>query len=136
MCWYSAVALALADTPQANARFDTKTGEVVESDTVDVCVAVATPTGLITPKVTNANFLTLPQIDAKVREAAHVWHRSDAWLLCGQYKHANVCVASCLLLSFVLSPVLSPSQVGDLARRARAGRLAPDEFQVWQLEVV
>jgi len=67
-----------------NAYFDTVSGEVVESEGVDVCVAVATPGGLITPIVKDANALSVPAINAKV---------------------------------------------GDLAVRAREGRLAPNEFQ-------
>lgn len=76
--------MALTDVPQANAYWDTVSNEVVANSAVDVCVAVATPGGLITPIVKAANTMSLPAINTKV---------------------------------------------GDLATRARAGRLAPDEFQ-------
>lgn len=70
--------------PQVNAYWDTVANEVVENKAVDVCVAVATPGGLITPIVAAADTLSLPAIN---------------------------------------------QTVGDLATRARSGRLAPHEFQ-------
>lgn len=79
-----AAALALRDVPEANARFDAARGAVQRSPSIDVSVAVATPTGLITPIVTNADGRGLSDINATVK---------------------------------------------DLATRARAGKLKPQEFQ-------
>eukprot|EP00514_Thraustochytrium_sp_LLF1b_P005713 CAMPEP_0184527618 /NCGR_PEP_ID=MMETSP0198_2-20121128/11322_1 /TAXON_ID=1112570 /ORGANISM="Thraustochytrium sp., Strain LLF1b" /LENGTH=492 /DNA_ID=CAMNT_0026919345 /DNA_START=123 /DNA_END=1601 /DNA_ORIENTATION=- len=43
-----ASALALRDVPRVNCRLDTS-GTIVQNDSIDIAVAVATPTGLITP---------------------------------------------------------------------------------------
>lgn len=82
-----AAALALRDVPEVNMKFDTATGRVVASNfdnRVDISIAVATPTGLITPILTAANTRGLLDIN---------------------------------------------TQVKDLAGRARAGKLKPEEFQ-------
>ncbi|KAK9842516.1 hypothetical protein WJX81_003895 [Elliptochloris bilobata] len=65
-----AVALALAEVPAANARWDAKSGAAVPAGSVDVSVAVATDKGLITPIVAKADMKSLSQISAEVRELA------------------------------------------------------------------
>lgn len=60
-----AVALALRKVPSANASF-TETA-IREYNDVDVSVAVATPNGLITPIVRNADIKTLLQISREVK---------------------------------------------------------------------
>lgn len=83
-CIVRAVALALADVPAANALWDAAAECAVPAPGVDVCVAVATEGGLLTPIVKGADAKSLQQVSAEVRE---------------------------------------------LARRARANKLAPEEFQ-------
>jgi pyruvate/2-oxoglutarate dehydrogenase complex dihydrolipoamide acyltransferase (E2) component len=65
-----AVATALADIPEANARWDSNAEEVVRVPDVDVSVAVATPAGLVTPIVKKANTKSLAEISAEVKELA------------------------------------------------------------------
>lgn len=61
-------ALALRDVPEANAMW---TGGARRSgESIDISVAVATPTGLITPIVTNADRRGLSNISGKVRDLA------------------------------------------------------------------
>jgi len=62
--------LALRDVPEMNASFNPSTGLAELNETVDVSVAVATPGGLITPIVTNADKRGLSDITATVRELA------------------------------------------------------------------
>ncbi|KAI8099728.1 pyruvate dehydrogenase complex dihydrolipoamide acetyltransferase [Halteromyces radiatus] len=77
-----AAALSLKKVPEANAAWQ---GDFIRQyNTSDVCVAVATPTGLITPIIGNAETKGLADISSQVR---------------------------------------------DLATRARAGKLAPQEYQ-------
>jgi len=76
-------ALALRDVPEVNSTMSAD-GALRSHDNVDVSVAVATPTGLITPIIRNADELGL----AGIRGA-----------------------------------------VGDLAARARIGKLEPEEYQ-------
>jgi pyruvate dehydrogenase E2 component (dihydrolipoamide acetyltransferase) len=65
-----AVALALRDVPEANAFWDSKAGAAVQQPGVDVCVAVATDGGLITPIVKGADGKGLAQISAEVSRVA------------------------------------------------------------------
>lgn len=61
-------ALALRDVPEANAKW---TGGARQSgESIDISVAVATPTGLITPIVTDADQRGLSNISGKVRDLA------------------------------------------------------------------
>ncbi|SAL98511.1 hypothetical protein [Absidia glauca] len=77
-----AAALSLKKVPEANAAWQ---GDFIRQyNTSDVCVAVATPTGLITPIIGQAETKGLADISSQVR---------------------------------------------DLATRARAGKLAPQEYQ-------
>jgi len=62
------VAAALQRVPAMNAHY---VGEqVVPQASIDISVAVATPTGLITPIVVGADGLGLEQVSSKVRELA------------------------------------------------------------------
>lgn len=61
-------ALALRDVPEANAKWTGGARQTGES--IDISVAVATPTGLITPIVTDADQRGLSNISGKVRDLA------------------------------------------------------------------
>lgn len=61
-------ALALRDVPEANAMWTN--GARRSGESIDVSVAVATPTGLITPIVTGADRRGLSNISGKVRDLA------------------------------------------------------------------
>ncbi len=63
-----AVALALRDVPAANASWTDEA--ILRYDTVDVCVAVATPGGLVTPVVRDADRKGLAALSTEVRELA------------------------------------------------------------------
>lgn len=65
-----AAALALKAVPEANAQWDAKQEEIRLVDNVDISVAVATDSGLITPIVTQANTKSLSQISTEVKELA------------------------------------------------------------------
>ena len=59
-----AVALALAEVPEANAVWDAKAEEPKLVNSVDVAIAVATDKGLITPIIREANTKSLKQVIA------------------------------------------------------------------------
>eukprot|EP00940_MAST-03C_sp_MAST-3C-sp2_P003277 g3277.t1 len=65
-----AVALALQDMPQVNAFWDSSAGRIGLQSTVDISVAVATESGLITPIVRDANNKNLGEIGSEVKELA------------------------------------------------------------------
>ncbi|KAK9168457.1 hypothetical protein Syun_000597 [Stephania yunnanensis] len=79
-----AVAVALKNTPEANAYWNAEKEEVTLHDSVDISIAVATEKGLMTPIVRNADQKSISSISSEVKE---------------------------------------------LAEKARAGKLAPNEFQ-------
>lgn len=65
-----AAALALKAVPEANAQWDPKQEEIKLVDSIDIAVAVATDSGLITPIVAQANTKSLSQISSEVKELA------------------------------------------------------------------
>ena len=58
-------------------------GESNVASTVDVCVAVATTNGLITPIVNSADQRTIPEIAAVLRVSRGGGEQSLVWLRCG-----------------------------------------------------
>lgn len=79
-----AIALASLRVPEANSAWMGEQGVIRQYSVVDVSVAVATPTGLITPIVKNAHSKGLMAISSEIK---------------------------------------------DLGKRAKAGKLAPEEYQ-------
>jgi pyruvate dehydrogenase E2 component (dihydrolipoamide acetyltransferase) len=69
-CVVRAAALALADVPAANAWYDAAAGEAKPCASVDVAIAVATPTGLLTPVVKLADTKSLTDISREVADLA------------------------------------------------------------------
>ena len=67
-----AVALALAEVPQANSIWDAQNEEPKPVDSVDVAIAVATDKGLITPIIKAANTKSLTQ--AHTTPSLHTLH--------------------------------------------------------------
>jgi pyruvate dehydrogenase E2 component (dihydrolipoamide acetyltransferase) len=65
-----ASAMALRDVPEVNATHDARTGGQRTFEGVDVSVAVATPTGLITPIIPSTSGLTLVEIGSRMKDLA------------------------------------------------------------------
>jgi pyruvate/2-oxoglutarate dehydrogenase complex dihydrolipoamide acyltransferase (E2) component len=65
-----AAALALRDVPAVNAKWDSVKGAIVPSPAVDISVAVATPSGLITPIIFDADKRGLTDINKTVKDLA------------------------------------------------------------------
>lgn len=65
-----AAALALRDVPEANAMWNANSNAVAKNASVDISVAVATPNGLITPIVKNADRKGLFSINTEVKDLA------------------------------------------------------------------
>lgn len=63
-----ASALALKQVPEMNCLWDAASNSAKLQPDVDISIAVATPTGLITPIIRNANRLTLAEINMASRE--------------------------------------------------------------------
>jgi dihydrolipoamide dehydrogenase-binding protein of pyruvate dehydrogenase complex len=62
--------ISLKKVPQINSSWDENTSSVQIAPTVDISIAVATPNGLITPIIKNANQLNLETISKTAKQLA------------------------------------------------------------------
>lgn len=107
-----AVAVALQQVPEMNALFSND--KVSVSNTVDISVAVATPNGLITPIVKDADRLGLVQISQKVKELggkAKAGKLQPHEFIGGTFTISNLGMFG--ITEF--SAIINPPQVGILA---------------------
>ena len=63
-----AVTLALRDFPQVNSMLDGE--ELIIPDYVDMGIAVSAPKGLVVPVIRNADKLSIPELEVKIKELA------------------------------------------------------------------
>lgn len=108
-----AIAVASRKVPQVNASWR---GDVIrQSNTVDVSVAVATPTGLITPIVTGVEARGLESISSQVKELAKL--ARDNKLKPEQYQGGTISISNMGMNSAVdhFSAIINPPQSTILA---------------------
>ena len=99
-----AVALSLTKNPSLNGN----------AETVDVSVAVATPTGLITPIIKSANTLTLSSISSTVRDLAS--RAREGKLMPEEYQGGTFTVSNLGMFGVSeFTAVINPPQVGIIA---------------------
>jgi len=65
-----AAASGLMEIPGVNATIDEKTDEIVYRDYADVSIAVATPKGLVTPAIRNAESMSIAEIETEMGNLA------------------------------------------------------------------
>jgi len=107
-----AVALALRAYPEANVSWTDEAMRLFE--TVDVCVAVATPNGLITPVVRNADHKGLAAISGEVRELAV--RARDGKLMPEDYQGGGFTISSLGMYGITeFSAIINPPQACLLA---------------------
>lgn len=105
-------ALALRDVPQVNGSF--VGNEVKNNSTVDISVAVATPTGLITPIVFGIDGLGLSQISSRVRDLST--RARDGALQPHEYQGGTFSVSNLGMFGIQqFSAVINPPQAAILA---------------------
>lgn len=108
-----ASALALRDVPAVNASFDAKTDAVRPNGVVDVSVAVATPTGLITPIVFGADRMGLQQLTVTVSDLAT--RARDGKLAPHEYQGGTFSVSNLGMFGIAeFSAVINPPQAAIL----------------------
>lgn len=66
-----AVAIALKKHPEINSGFHSQNKSIIRFKTVDICVAVTIPNGLITPIIRWADYKNVTQISVEIKELAH-----------------------------------------------------------------
>lgn len=127
-----ASAIALRTNPAINSQFSN--GEVVQQPTVDISVAVATPTGLITPIVTGADGRGLTDISSTVRELAG--RAREGKLQPHEFQGGTFSVSNLGMMGITkFSAVINPPQACILAVGAPRPVIkgTPDDFEIKQM---
>lgn len=122
-----ASAMALRDVPEVNGTFDPKTSAVRSYDNIDISIAVATPTGLITPIVPATDSLALTEISAKVRDLAT--RARDGKLAPEEYQGGTFCISNLGMFGIdEFSAVINPPQAAILAVGGGTRRVVPSPY--------
>jgi pyruvate dehydrogenase E2 component (dihydrolipoamide acetyltransferase) len=111
-----ASAMALRDVPEVNSALSkgSSTTHVSVSPTVDISVAVATPSGLITPIVTNTDTLGLVEISNKIKDLAT--RARDGKLAPEEFQGGSFCISNLGMFGITeFSAVINPPQAAILA---------------------
>jgi pyruvate dehydrogenase E2 component (dihydrolipoamide acetyltransferase) len=109
-----ASAMALRDVPEVNATYDAKSDSVRLQDSIDISVAVATPTGLITPIVPSTVSLGLAEITDKVKDLAG--RARDGKLKPEEYQGGTFCISNLGMFGIdEFTAVINPPQAAILA---------------------
>jgi pyruvate dehydrogenase E2 component (dihydrolipoamide acetyltransferase) len=121
-----ASALALRDVPEMNVSYDPATGGPgAPGATIDVSVAVATPTGLITPVVTAAEARSLSSISGAVRDLAG--RARDGKLKPEEYQGGSFTISNLGMFAVdQFTAIINPPQAAILAVGRGAPLAVPD----------
>jgi 2-oxoisovalerate dehydrogenase E2 component (dihydrolipoyl transacylase) len=109
-----AVCLAVRRTPDVNATWDERTGEIVYKSYVHLGIAAATPRGLVVPKVRDAEQLSLPDLAAALEQltaTARDGRTTPADMLGGTFTITNVGVFGV----DTGTPIINPGESAILA---------------------
>jgi pyruvate dehydrogenase E2 component (dihydrolipoamide acetyltransferase) len=120
-----AAALALRDVPEANAKWSAKANaRDTSSSSVDISVAVATPSGLITPIVTNADKRGLVDITNTVKDLAT--RAKDNKLKPEEFQGGSFTISNLGMFGISeFSAVINPPQCCILAVGGGVGKVMP-----------
>jgi len=120
-------ALALRDISAVNATYNDKKNEIAPSDDVDISVAVATPTGLITPIVTGADKRGLSSISSCVKDLAT--RARDGKLKPEEYQGGTFTISNLGMFGIdEFSAVINPPQAAILAVGGGSPRIIPTPY--------
>lgn len=109
-----AAAIALKTVPQVNTTWNDTSFNIDWSPSVDISVAVATPNGLITPIVKNANFLDLETIGKTVKALAE--KARDGKLQPNEFIGGSFSISNLGMFGITeFSAVINPPQTAILA---------------------
>ena len=120
-------ALALRDVPEVNASYNPSTNKVALKDTIDISVAVATPTGLITPIVPRTDTMGLSEITTAVKDLAV--RARDGKLQPHEYQGGTFCISNLGMFGInEFSAVINPPQAAILAVGGGTRTIVPPPF--------
>ncbi|KAF7732542.1 pyruvate dehydrogenase complex dihydrolipoamide acetyltransferase component (E2) [Apophysomyces ossiformis] len=119
-----ASALSLKKVPEVNSAWQ---GDFIRQyNTADVCVAVATPTGLITPIVANAETKGLSQISAQVKDMAT--RARNGKLAPNEYQGGSFTISNLGMYGVNhFTAIINPPQSCILAIGGTTQKVVPDE---------
>jgi len=121
-----AVGRALAEVPEANARWDASRGEKELISDVDVSFAVATPGGLVTPIIRAADRKALGQISSEARSLA--LRGREGKLKPEEYQGGTFGVSNLGMFPVDrFTAIINPPQAGILAVGAGIAKAALDK---------
>jgi pyruvate dehydrogenase E2 component (dihydrolipoamide acetyltransferase) len=124
-----ASAMALRDVPELNATYNTKAQSQRSFDNVDISVAVATPTGLITPIIPSTTSLSLTDISSKVKDLAT--RARDNKLTPEEYQGGTFCISNLGMFGISeFSAVINPPQGAILAVGGGERKIVPGKVNV------
>lgn len=120
-------AMALRDVPEVNFTFNAKTSTVERQHTIDISVAVATPTGLITPIVPRTDTLGLADIANVVKDLAG--RARDGKLQPHEYQGGTFCISNLGMFGIdEFSAVINPPQAAILAVGGGTACIVPTPY--------
>ena len=120
-------ALALRDVPEVNGTYNAKTDSLQLSESIDISVAVATPTGLITPIVFDTDKLGLSQITDTVKDLAA--RAREGKLAPHEYQGGTFSISNLGMFGIdEFSAVINPPQAAILAVGGGSKRLVPTPY--------
>lgn len=110
-----AIALASLRVPEANSSWLGDEGVIRQYNTVDVSVAVATPTGLITPIVKNAHSKGLVSISNEIKELGK--KAKSGKLAPEEYQGGTICISNLGMNNAVnaFTSIINPPQSSIIA---------------------
>lgn len=122
-----ASAMALRDVPEVNGTYNPKTDSVSLQESIDISIAVATPTGLITPIVPRTDALGLSEITDKVRDLAG--RAREGKLAPEEYQGGTFCISNLGMFGIdEFSAVINPPQAAILAVGGGTRRIVPTPY--------
>ena len=120
-------ALALRDVPEVNSTYDPKSQSVNMQDSIDISIAVATPSGLITPIVPKTDTMGLADIGNKVRDLAG--RAREGKLKPEEYQGGSFCISNLGMFGIdEFSAVINPPQAAILAVGGGSRRIVPSPY--------
>ncbi len=121
--------MALRDVPELNATYDIKSQSQRTFDNVDISVAVATPTGLITPIIPSTASLSLTDISTKVKDLAS--RARDNKLTPEEYQGGTFCISNLGMFGISeFSAVINPPQGAILAVGGGERKIVPGKVNL------
>ena len=119
--------MALRDVPEVNASYNPKTGKVSLQNSIDISVAVATPTGLITPIVPGTDRMGLSEITSTVKDLAA--RARDGKLQPEEYQGGTFCISNLGMFGITeFSAVINPPQAAILAVGGGTRTIVPTPY--------